>query len=65
MPCSDVLAGWAYYNMGIFIDTSQTPPWPKIGLELFRESYEDYEYLWLANGNTGYPRVDEASQSIF
>jgi hypothetical protein len=46
--------------MGIFIDSSVQPPIPKIGLELFRESYEDYEYLWLANGKTGYPRPYQA-----
>jgi hypothetical protein len=38
--------GWAYYDAGRFFHGSQ----PTIRAELLREGFEDYEYLWLANG---------------
>ncbi|MBI5488203.1 MAG: hypothetical protein HY905_12795 [Deltaproteobacteria bacterium] len=43
--------GWAYYDAGRFFDG----PNPTIRAELLREGFEDYEYLWLANGGR-YPR---------
>jgi hypothetical protein len=59
------ITGWAYYNFEIFFNGHQ----PKIGAELFREAFEDYEYLYLANGGR-YPRpyvnevADPAARSI-
>ncbi len=38
--------GWAYYDGGRFFDGAT----PKLTAELLREGFEDYEYLWLANG---------------
>ena len=46
--------GWAYYDAGRFFDG----PRPTIRAELLREGFEDYEYLWLANGSA-HPKVDE------
>ena len=43
--------GWAYYDAGRFFDGAN----PTIRAELLREGFEDYEYLWLANGGA-YPR---------
>ncbi|MCB9644374.1 MAG: hypothetical protein H6728_14980, partial [Myxococcales bacterium] len=37
--------GWAYYDVGSFLQGRQ----PTIRFELLREGFEDYEYLWLAN----------------
>ncbi|MCD6499222.1 MAG: hypothetical protein J7M25_13100 [Deltaproteobacteria bacterium] len=48
-------SGWAYYDFGRFFDG----PRPTIRAELFREGFEDYEYLLLAAG--GPPHVDEAN----
>lgn len=45
--------GWAYYDGGRFFDG----PRPTVRAALLREGFEDYEYLWLANGGL-YPRVD-------
>jgi hypothetical protein len=38
--------GWAYYDAGRFFDGSR----PTVRAELLREGFEDYEYLYLANG---------------
>lgn len=43
------IRGWAYYKMSIFFEDSY-PMRPKMGAEIFRDSVEDYEYLYLANG---------------
>jgi len=43
--------GWAYYDFGRFFDGAR----PTVRAELFREGFEDYEYLLLAND--GPPRV--------
>ncbi|MBU1429800.1 hypothetical protein KKF91_04465 [Myxococcota bacterium] len=48
--------GWAYYDAGRFFHEAQ----PGVRAELLREGFEDYEYLWLANGGA-HPRVDETS----
>ncbi len=40
--------GWAYYDGSIFFDNNK----PNIRLELLREGFEDYEYLFLANKNS-------------
>lgn len=57
--------GWEYYNMGFFMDASQSPPVPGVAAVLFRESYEDYEYLRLANaGVTPRPYVDEVADRV-
>ncbi len=48
--------GWAYYDGGRFFDG----PHPKVSAELLREGFEDYEYLYLANGGA-YPAVFEDS----
>lgn len=55
--------GWAYYNMIIHFDTSQDPPVPGVSAVLFRESFEDWEYLMLANKRNANPRpyVEEAA----
>ncbi|MCC7538739.1 MAG: hypothetical protein IT379_21110 [Deltaproteobacteria bacterium] len=45
--------GWAYYDGGRFFDGPQ----PTVRAALLREGFEDYEYLWLANGS-GHPEVD-------
>lgn len=53
------IRGWAYYNMGIFFEGS-APRRPKIGAEIFRDSMEDYEYLFLANNQQHpMPNVNE------
>lgn len=49
------IRGWAYYDAGRFFDGAR----PTIRAELLREGFEDYEYLWLANGKA-YPVVDQA-----
>lgn len=41
------IRGWAYYDAGRFFDGSR----PRVRAELLREGFEDYEYLWLANGS--------------
>lgn len=48
--------GWAYYDFGRFFDGPQ----PGIRAELFREGFEDYEYLLLANQGAPRVYVDEA-----
>jgi len=40
------ITGWAYYDATRFFDG----PRPGVRAELLREGFEDYEYLWLANG---------------
>jgi hypothetical protein len=40
------IRGWAYYDGGRFFDG----PNPRVSAELLREGFEDYEYLYLANG---------------
>ncbi len=40
------IGGWAYYDANRFFNGAQ----PGIRAELLREGFEDYEYLWLANG---------------
>ncbi len=45
-------SGWAYYDGGRFFDGAQ----PGYRAELLREGFEDYEYLYLANGGK-HPRV--------
>ena len=47
------IRGWAYYDANRFFDG----PNPTVRAELLREGFEDYEYLWLANGEQ-HPRVD-------
>ncbi len=42
------ITGWAYYDAGRFFHGSR----PGIRAELLREGFEDYEYLWLANGKS-------------
>ncbi len=49
------VTGWAYYDFGRFFDGAQ----PTIRAELFREGFEDYEYLLLANGGTPQVYTDE------
>jgi hypothetical protein len=51
--------GWAYYDGGRFFETDS--PRPTVRGALLREGFEDFEYLWLANGGA-LPRVfaDEA-----
>jgi hypothetical protein len=45
----------------IFWDTAwastPNPSRPRISAALLREGLEDYEYLYMANGNTAYPQV--------
>ncbi len=48
------IRGWAYYDGGRFFAGHL----PTIRAELLREGFEDYEYLWLANGGA-HPTVDE------
>ncbi len=45
--------GWAYYDGGRFFAAGQ----PGVTAELLREGFEDYEYLYLANGKA-HPQVD-------
>ncbi len=47
------IRGWAYYDGGRFFDGAR----PRVRAELLREGFEDYEYLWLANGSA-HPTVD-------
>ncbi len=49
------IVGWAYYDAGRFFDGSGNPG---VRAELLREGFEDYEYLWLANGGA-HPGVDD------
>lgn len=48
--------GWAYYDAGRFFDGAR----PTVRAELLREGFEDYEYLYLANGGA-HPRAGEAA----
>ncbi len=41
------IRGWAYYDFGRFFDGAR----PGVRAEILREGFEDYEYLWLANGS--------------
>ncbi|MGC4064943.1 MAG: hypothetical protein QM784_09935 [Polyangiaceae bacterium] len=50
------IRGWAYYDGGRFFDGAM----PRVRAELLREGFEDYEYLWLANGSA-HPAVDATS----
>jgi len=50
------ITGWAYYDGDRFFPDGR----PSIRAELLREGFEDYEYLWLANGGA-HPRAGEAS----
>jgi len=53
---SQRIRGWAYYDGGRFFDGAR----PRVRAELLREGFEDYEYLWLANGSA-HPTVGAAS----
>jgi hypothetical protein len=46
--------GWAYYDGGEFYDNGN----PNIRMELLREGFEDYEYLYTANGSK-YPEAGQ------
>ena len=48
--------GYAYYDFNIYFHDRR----PGVRAELFREGFEDYEYLWLANGGA-HPRADADS----
>eukprot|EP00026_Physarum_polycephalum_P000452 Phypoly_transcript_00453.p2 GENE.Phypoly_transcript_00453~~Phypoly_transcript_00453.p2 ORF type:complete len:706 (+),score=95.46 Phypoly_transcript_00453:2560-4677(+) len=51
---SNRVTGWGYYDSGIFWDNSPPAPAParaRISASLLREGFEDYEYLFKANGN--------------
>lgn len=50
---SQRIRGWAYYDGGRFFDGAR----PRVRAELLREGFEDYEYLWLANG-AAHPTVN-------
>jgi hypothetical protein len=50
------IRGWAYYDGGRFFPDGH----PSVRAELLREGFEDYEYLYLANGGS-YPVVDVTS----
>jgi Glycoside hydrolase 123, catalytic domain len=50
------VSGWAYYDFGRFFNGSL----PSIRAELFREGFEDYEYLYLANSNS-HPSVSSTN----
>ncbi|MCB9592991.1 MAG: hypothetical protein H6719_09690 [Sandaracinaceae bacterium] len=47
------IRGWAYYDFDRFFHGGL----PGVRAELFREGFEDYEYLFLANGSQ-HPEVD-------
>lgn len=47
------IRGWAYYDANRFFDGGRA----NVRGELLREGFEDYEYLWLANGGA-HPGVD-------
>lgn len=49
------ISGWAYYDAGRFFGADGMPG---VRAELLREGFEDYEYLWLANGGN-HPTVNE------
>lgn len=55
------ITGWGYYKDEIFWDQTwaavPNPARPRISAALLREGLEDYEYLYMANGNSGYPAV--------
>eukprot|EP01113_Clastostelium_recurvatum_P033868 TRINITY_DN4527_c0_g1_i4.p1 TRINITY_DN4527_c0_g1~~TRINITY_DN4527_c0_g1_i4.p1 ORF type:complete len:1544 (-),score=244.84 TRINITY_DN4527_c0_g1_i4:48-4322(-) len=66
------ITGWGYYKDSIFWDTSApapAPSRPRISAALLREGFEDYEYLYIANGDK-HPRVhtkeliDDTAMSI-
>ncbi len=59
------ISGWAYYDAGRFFSEGQ----PTVRAELLREGFEDYEYLWLANGRqrpsvASETAIDETARSI-
>jgi hypothetical protein len=47
------IRGYAYYDFSRYFHGGD----PGVRAELFREGFEDYEYLWLANGGA-HPEVD-------
>ncbi len=47
------IRGYAYYDFSRYFPDGR----PSVRAELFREGFEDYEYLWLANG-MAHPAVD-------
>lgn len=51
------ITGWAYYDAGRYFDSDGTPG---VRAELLREGFEDYEYLWLANGGA-HPMVNTSA----
>jgi len=51
--------GWTYFNFGSFYWIASDPG-SGVRVELLRESFEDYAYLWLANGSA-HPSVDLAN----
>ncbi len=59
------IVGWAYYDGARFFPGGA----PNIRAELLREGWEDYEYLWLANGKA-YPKpfedalIDPTAKSV-
>lgn len=50
------IRGWAYYDGARFFPAGK----PNVRAELLREGFEDYEYLWLANGNA-FPKPPNAA----
>ena len=50
------IRGWAYYDGARFFPNGK----PNVRGELLREGFEDYEYLWLANGKA-HPGVGGAA----
>jgi hypothetical protein len=52
------ITGWAYYDAGRFFDGAR----PTFRAEMLREGFEDYEYLYLANGGS-HPGVDGAANA--
>lgn len=50
------IRGYAYYDFGRYFHDGS----PGVRAKLFREGFEDYEYLWLANGGA-HPDVDSTA----
>jgi len=58
------ITGWGYYHDDIFwqVENGTSPSRPRISAALLREGFEDYEYLYIANGNVApHPYVKEAA----